>query len=107
MVYFVLFPLFGGWAKKPNLHKIDFDYIHIGEHAHYECLHGDREKGLAMYKILEQNGFSAHQLYSYSKVIGDIQGLKEALISFERSGNLFYARGVKQALLKSEVNLVD
>lgn len=90
-----------------NLHKIDFDYIHIGEHAHYECLHGDREKGLAMYKILEQNGFSAHQLYSYSKVIGDIQGLKEALISFERSGNLFYARGVKQALLKSEVNLVD
>ncbi|MBG9530798.1 prophage helix-turn-helix protein [Bacillus thuringiensis] len=90
-----------------NIHKIDFDYLHDGESAHYECLYGDREKGLAKYAILEQNGFSAHQLYSYSKVIGDMEGLRKALIKFERSGNLFYARGVKKALMKDEVNLVE
>ncbi|PEK69601.1 AimR family lysis-lysogeny pheromone receptor [Bacillus pseudomycoides] len=90
-----------------NLHKIDFNYIHDGELAHYECLYGDREKGLAIYRILEQNDFSAYQLYSYSKVMEDIEGLRKALIAFERSGNLFYARGVKQALMKDEVNLVE
>lgn len=90
-----------------NLHKIDFNYIHEGEEAHFECLYRDREKGLAMYKEMERKGFSAHQLYSYSKVIGDVEGLKKALISFERSGNLFYAKGVKKVLMKGEVNLVE
>lgn len=88
-----------------NLRKIDFNYIHDTELAHYECLYGDREKGLEIFKVLEQNGFSAHQLYAYSKVIGDLEGLRKALIAFERSGNLFYAKGVKQALMKDEVGI--
>lgn len=90
-----------------HIHKIDFNYIHDGELAHYECLYGDKEKGLEIYRKLEENGFSAHQLYSYSKVTEDLEGLKRALIAFERSGNLFYARGVKKALMKDEVNLVE
>lgn len=90
-----------------NIQNIDFNYIHEGEEAHFECLYRDREKGITMYKELERKGFSAHQLYSYSKVIGDIEGLKKALIHFERSGNLFYAKGVKKVLMKSEVNLIE
>ncbi|KEK21854.1 hypothetical protein BAGA_24605 [Bacillus gaemokensis] len=90
-----------------NLDKIDFKYMHDGERAHYECLYGDKNVGLKLYEKLEKSGFSAHQLYSYSKVTGDVLGLRKALIAFERSGNIFYARGVKRSLMKDEVNLVE
>ncbi|HDR7454991.1 TPA: hypothetical protein QCX53_005120 [Bacillus cereus] len=90
-----------------NIQKIDFEYIHDAELANYECLYGDREKGLEIFRNLEQNSFSAHQLYSYSKVMGDIEGLRQALLAFERSGNLFYAKGVKRALMKDEVETIE
>ncbi|WP_229192495.1 AimR family lysis-lysogeny pheromone receptor [Bacillus cereus] len=88
---------------KFNLDKIDFNYIHENEEAHFEYVHGDREKGLSMFKILKEKGFTSHQLYTYSKVTNDFVGLREALLEFQRSGNIFYSEGVKRILMKEEV----
>ncbi|MGE6619722.1 AimR family lysis-lysogeny pheromone receptor [Bacillus mycoides] len=83
-----------------NIEKIDFDYIHENEEALYHCLHGDKEKGLAMFAVLKEKGFTSHQLFAYSKVTNDIEGLRAALIAFQRSGNIFYSEGVKRILMK-------
>lgn len=88
-----------------NIDKIDFNYIHENEEALYECLHGDREKGLAMFKSLEEKGFTSHQLFAYSKATNDLEGLRAALLSFQRSGNIFYSEGVKRILMKEEVTI--
>lgn len=88
-----------------NIDKIDFNYIHVNEEALYECLHGNREKGLSMFKSLKEKGFTAHQLFAYSKVTNDLEGLRAALISFQRNGNIFYSEGVKRILMKEEVTI--
>ncbi|PFB53802.1 hypothetical protein CN404_12930 [Bacillus thuringiensis] len=88
-----------------NLDKIDFNYIHANEEAHFEYVHGDREKGLSIFKGLKEKGFTSHQLYTYSKVTNDIEGLHEALLAFQRSGNIFYSEGVKRILMKEEVTI--
>ncbi|MED3087417.1 AimR family lysis-lysogeny pheromone receptor [Bacillus toyonensis] len=88
-----------------NIDKIDFNYIHVNEEALYECLHGDREKGLSMFKSLKEKGFTAHQLFTYSKVTNDLEGLRAALISFQKNGNIFYSEGVKRILMKEEVTI--
>ncbi|PEO56915.1 hypothetical protein COI63_24835 [Bacillus toyonensis] len=88
-----------------NIDKIDFNYIHVNEEALYECLHGNREKGLSMFKSLKEKGFTSHQLFAYSKVTNDLEGLRASLISFQRDGNIFYSEGVKRILMKEEVTI--
>lgn len=74
-----------------NLDKIEFNLIHKSELAFYECMYGDREKGIKFYEELRKEGgeFTSFQQYSFSKVNNDIIGLKEFLESFELTGNIF------------------
>ncbi|VXC87689.1 conserved hypothetical protein [Bacillus mycoides] len=88
-----------------NLDKIEFNLIHKSELAFYECMYGDREKGIKLYEGLRKDGkkFTSFQRYSFSKVNNDIIGLKKSLESFELTGNIFYSQYVKKELLKEEV----
>ncbi|QDZ76646.1 AimR family lysis-lysogeny pheromone receptor [Bacillus cereus] len=86
-----------------NIENIDFDHIHANEEALYHCLHGDEEQGFAMFEVLKEKGFTSHQLFAYSKVTNDIEGLRAALIAFQRSGNIFYSEGVKRMLMKEVI----
>ncbi|PYE97440.1 AimR family lysis-lysogeny pheromone receptor [Bacillus sp. 196mf] len=88
-----------------NLNKIEHEYLHIGEEAHFQLKFGDEELGEKLYVELERKGLTPHQKASRAKVKGDIMGLKEALVDFGRTGNLFYANGIKRELLKDEVEL--
>lgn len=88
-----------------NIEKIDRSYLDEGEEAHFQLKFGDAELGEKLYKEMEKKGLSPHRKASLAKVKGDILGLKEALLDFERTGNLFYANGIKRLLLKDEVTV--
>lgn len=88
-----------------NIEKLAHEYLDVGEEAHYQLKFGDASLGEKLYIEMEKKGLSPHKKASRSKVKGDILGLKEALLDFERTGNIFYANGIKQLLLKDEVNV--
>ncbi|MBJ8030726.1 AimR family lysis-lysogeny pheromone receptor [Bacillus cereus group sp. N21] len=92
-----------------NLDKIDFRFISKSELAFYESMYGDKVKGKILYEEVKKdgNGFSPFQMYSYSKVNGDIIGLKQALEAFELTGNIFYSQYVKRELIREEVGTVE
>lgn len=91
------------------LDEIDFRFISKSELAFYECMYGDKKKGMALYKELleSKEGLSPFQMYSYSKVNNDIMGMKKALELFELTGNVFYSQYVKRELIKEEVIAVE
>ena len=72
----------------------------MGERAHYQLKFGDAELGEKLYSEMKM---TPHRKASRAKVKGDIIALKEALVDFERTGNLFYANGIKREILKDEV----
>ncbi|EOO39007.1 hypothetical protein IIU_00825 [Bacillus cereus VD133] len=83
-----------------SLHKIDFTNIDITEEAFYECSFGDFEKGLKLYKQVEEEGkWSPFVEYSFAKVTSNRQRMKKALLMFEQCGHIHYANLVKQTLL--------
>lgn len=83
-----------------SLHKIDFTNIDITEEAFYECSFGDFEKGLQLYKQIEEEGkWSPFVEYSFAKVTSNRQRMKKALLMFEQCGHIHYANLVKQTLL--------
>lgn len=87
-----------------NLHKIDFSNIDITEEAYYECEFGDYDKGMKLYKQIQEEGkWSPFVEYSFSKVTNDSEGLKRALLSFESCGHTYYANLVKRSLLREGV----
>lgn len=83
-----------------NIEKIDHEYLDVGEEAHYQLKFGDAELGEKLYSEMKM---TPHRKASRAKVKGDIIALKEILLEFERSGNLFYANGIKREILKDEV----
>ncbi|MEW9575819.1 AimR family lysis-lysogeny pheromone receptor [Bacillus toyonensis] len=83
-----------------NIEKIEHEYLDVGEEAHYQLKFGDAELGEKLYSEMKM---TPHRKASYAKVKGDILALKEVLLAFERSGNLFYANGIKREILKDEV----
>jgi len=83
-----------------SLHKIDFTNIDITEEAFYECSFGDFDKGLILYKQVEEEGkWSPFVEYSFAKVTSDRQRMKKALLMFEQCGHIHYANLVKKTLL--------
>lgn len=83
-----------------SLHKIDFTNIDITEEAFYECSFGDFDKGLKLYKQVEEEGkWSPFVEYSFAKVTNNRQRMKKALLMFEQCGHIHYANLVKQTLL--------
>ena len=83
-----------------SLHKIDFTNIDITEEAFYECSFGDFDKGLKLYKQVEEEGkWSPFVEYSFAKVTSNRQRMKKALLMFEQCGHIHYANLVKQTLL--------
>ncbi|MDO8159141.1 hypothetical protein FKQ51_17605 [Bacillus toyonensis] len=83
-----------------NIEKIEHDFLDVGEEAHYQLKFGDAELGEKLYSEMKM---TPHRKASRAKVKGDILALKEVLLEFERSGNLFYANGIKREILKDEV----
>lgn len=65
------------------------------------------ELGMKLYDEIRRKGFTSFQMYSYSKIMDDIIGLKKALELFELSGNIFYSQYVKRLLMKEEVKVVE
>lgn len=88
-----------------NVDKIDVELLHPNERATYECLFGNRELGLLIFEELKKNGFSPFQLISYSICIGDMEGIKQALLEFELAGLSFYGRMYKIILNREGVML--
>ncbi|MES1053915.1 helix-turn-helix transcriptional regulator [Bacillus thuringiensis] len=90
-----------------RLEDIDLESIHKSEKAYYECLYGNWQLGMKLYDEIRRKGFTSFQMYSYSKIMNDIIGLKKALELFELSGNIFYSQYVKRLLMKEEVKVVE
>lgn len=87
-----------------NIKEIDLSAVHKNEKASYEYKFGNRDLGLALFKEMEIEGFSPFQRFSYSKCIGDLEGIKQALLEFELSGLSFYGQLCKNILMsKGEV----
>ncbi|MGM2634163.1 AimR family lysis-lysogeny pheromone receptor [Bacillus cereus group sp. Bce040] len=87
-----------------NIKEIDLSAIHKNEKASYEYKFGNRQLGLSLFKEMETEGFSPFQRFSYSKCIGDFEGIKQALLEFELSGLSFYGQLCKNILMsKGEV----
>ncbi|UDV85415.1 AimR family lysis-lysogeny pheromone receptor [Bacillus cereus] len=87
-----------------NIKEIDLSAVHKNEKASYEYKFGNRQLGLALFKEMETEGFSPFQRFSYSKCIGDLEGIKQALLEFELSGLSFYGQLCKNILMsKGEV----
>lgn len=83
-----------------HIERIEHDYLDVGEKAHYQLKFGDAELGEKLYSEMKM---TPHRKASRAKVKGDIIALKEVLVDFERTGNLFYANGIKREILKDEV----
>ncbi|PER27231.1 hypothetical protein CN485_20270 [Bacillus cereus] len=83
-----------------HIEKIEHNYLNVGEEAYYQLKFGDAVLGEKLYSEMEM---TPHRKASRAKVKGDIIALKEALVDFERTGNLFYANGIKREILKDEV----
>ncbi|PFQ42815.1 hypothetical protein COK05_24510 [Bacillus cereus] len=83
-----------------HIEKIEHNFLDVGEEAYYQLKFGDAELGEKLYSKMEM---TPHRKASHAKVKGDILALKEALVDFERTGNLFYANGIKREILKDEV----
>ncbi|PHG63688.1 hypothetical protein COI59_18580 [Bacillus toyonensis] len=87
-----------------NIYKIDVTVIHENEQASYEYNHGNRELGISMFEEMKRKGFTPFQRLSYSKCIGDMEGIKQALLEFELAGLSFYGQLCKDILMnKGEV----
>ncbi|MCM3736411.1 AimR family lysis-lysogeny pheromone receptor [Bacillus cytotoxicus] len=87
-----------------NINKIKLSVIHKNERAIYEYYYGNRDLGLSLFKEMEMVGLSPFQRFSYSKCIGDLEGIKQALLEFELSGLSFYGQLCKNILMnKGEV----
>lgn len=87
-----------------NIDKIDASVIHENERASYEFNHGDRDLGISIFEELKRKGFTPFQRLSYSKCVGDIEGIKQALLEFELAGLSFYGQLCKDILMnKGEV----
>ncbi|HDR7749824.1 TPA: hypothetical protein QCY00_005969, partial [Bacillus cereus] len=87
-----------------NIDKIDVTVIHENEQANYEYNYGDRELGVLMFEQMKRKGFTPFQRLSYSKCIGDMEGIKQALLEFELAGLSFYGQLCKDILMnKGEV----
>ncbi len=87
-----------------NIKEIDLSTVHKNEKASYEYKFGNRQLGLSLFKEMETEGFSPFQRFSYSKCIGDLEGIKQALLEFELSGLSFYGQLCKNILMsKGEV----
>ncbi|MGE6618128.1 AimR family lysis-lysogeny pheromone receptor [Bacillus mycoides] len=88
-----------------NIDKVDVALLHPNERATYECLFGDRELGLSIFDELKKKGFSPFQRISYSICIGDMEGIKQALLDFELAGLSFYGQMYKMVLNREGVVL--
>ncbi|PGX99919.1 hypothetical protein COE15_14685 [Bacillus cereus] len=87
-----------------NIKEINLSAIHKNEKASYEYNFGNRQLGLSLFKEMEVEGFSPFQRFSYSKCIGDLEGIKQALLEFELAGLSFYGQLCKNILMnKGEV----
>lgn len=82
-----------------NIKEIDLSAVHTNEKASYEYKFGNRQLGLSLFKEMEIEGFSPFQRFSYSKCIGDLEGIKQALLEFELSGLGFYGQLCKNILM--------
>jgi hypothetical protein len=86
-----------------NISEINLVAIHKNEKANYEYNFGDRKLGLSLFKEMEIEGFSPFQRFAYSKCIGDLEGIKQALLEFELSGLSFYGQLCKNILMSKGV----
>lgn len=82
-----------------NIKEINLSAIHKNEKANYEYNFGDRKLGLSLFKEMEIEGFSPFQRFTYSKCIGNLEGIKQALLEFELSGLSFYGQLCKNILM--------
>ncbi|MEK4745877.1 AimR family lysis-lysogeny pheromone receptor [Bacillus sp. FSL R9-9481] len=82
-----------------NISEINLLAIHKNEKANYEYNFGDRKLGLSLFKEMELEGFSPFQRFTYSKCIGNLEGIKQALLEFELSGLSFYGQLCKNILM--------
>lgn len=89
-----------------NLDLIEHEYLDIGEEAHFQLRWGDAELGEKMYLEMEKKGqMTPHRRAARAKIKGDMEELKQALIEFERIGNIFYSNGVKKELISERVEV--
>ncbi|PFW97685.1 AimR family lysis-lysogeny pheromone receptor [Bacillus pseudomycoides] len=88
-----------------NIKEINLSAIHTNEKASYEYNFGDRKLGLSLFKEMEIEGFSPFQRFAYSKCIGDLEGIKQALLEFELAGLSFYGQLCKNILMNKGVVL--
>ncbi|MCQ6530526.1 AimR family lysis-lysogeny pheromone receptor [Bacillus mycoides] len=87
-----------------NIKEIDLTDVHKNEKASYEYKFGNRQLGLLLFKEMELEGLSPFQRFSYSECIGDLEGIKQALLEFELAGLSFYGQLCKDILMsKGEV----
>ncbi|PGU29615.1 hypothetical protein COD66_23205 [Bacillus cereus] len=82
-----------------NIKEINLLAIHKNEKANYEYNFGNRKLGLSLFNEMEIEGFSPFQRFTYSKCIGSLEGIKQALLEFELSGLSFYGQLCKNILI--------
>ncbi|MDZ5608622.1 AimR family lysis-lysogeny pheromone receptor [Bacillus pseudomycoides] len=92
-------------TNNQNVDKIDVNVIHKNERATYEYRHGNRELGIYLFKEMEEKGFTPFQRFAYSECIGDVEGIKQALLEFELAGLSFYGQLCKNILMNKGVVL--